>query len=110
MQLPIHAGIDYPLHLVRWCLDGTLPPETLSYDEKITCRWLTADFIHLENLWEGRPDGWPAAYPNFFVNLLKVLLPWYPGLRYDHFSFDDPNPGIADLKKWFNSRFGCHKR
>jgi len=110
MQLPIHAGIDYPLHLVRWCLDGTLPPETLSYDEKITCRWLTADFIHLENLWEGRPDGWPESYPNFFVNLLKVLLPWYPGLRYDHLSFDDPTPGIADLKKWFNSRFGCNKR
>ncbi len=110
MQLPIHAGIDYPQYLVRWCLDGILPPETLSYKEKITCRWLTADFIHLENLWEGRPDGWPEAYPDFFVNLLKVLLPWYPGLRYDHLSIDDPNPGIADLKKWFNSRFGSNKR
>lgn len=106
MQLPVHAGIDYPLHLVRWCLDGTLPPGNVIYGENITCRWLTADLIHLENLWEGRPDGWPEPYPDFWVSLFKVLLPWYPGLRYDHLSFDDPGPGIADLKKWFKSRFG----
>jgi predicted ATP-grasp superfamily ATP-dependent carboligase len=106
MQLPIHAGVDYPSLLVEWIINGTLPPKLLEYLDNITCRWLTADFVHLENLWGGQPPGWPEAYPNFWVNVFKVLLPWYPGLRYDHLSFDDPGPGVADLKKWFNNRFG----
>jgi predicted ATP-grasp superfamily ATP-dependent carboligase len=105
MQLPVHAGIDYPSLLVEWIINGHLPQKLLEYRENITCRWLTADFVHLENLWEGQPSGWPEPYPNFWVNVCKVLLPWYPGLRYDHLSFDDPGPGIADLKKWFNGHF-----
>lgn len=105
LQLPVHAGINYPQYLVEWFLNSSLPPEFVAYRQNIICRWLTADFVHLENLWEGKPDNWPELYPNFWVSLFKVILPWYPGLRHDHFSFDDPKPGITDLKHWFNSRF-----
>jgi len=110
MQLPIHAGINYPQYLVEWFLNSTLPPETVAYRQNITCRWLTADFVHLENLWEGQPKGWPESYPNFWVNLFKVLLPWHPGLRYDHLSFDDPKPGILDIINWFLSRLGSRSK
>lgn len=106
IQLPIHCGIDYPLHLVRWCLGGTLPhEEKIEYKEQITCRWLVADMIHLENLWSGKPDGWPESFPNFWFNLVKVLLPWYPSLRHDHFAWDDPKPGLVDFLVWLDKRF-----
>jgi predicted ATP-grasp superfamily ATP-dependent carboligase len=110
LQLPIHCGIDYPRHLAEWCLGGSLPAESLPYNENITCRWLTADLIHLENLWEGVPDGWPEPYPNFWVSLIKVLVPWYPGMRGDHFAIDDPKPGIMDLTRWLRIRWGGNAR
>jgi len=103
IQLPIHCGIDYPLQLVRWYLENVIPPKEIEYKENITCRWLLADFIHLENLWEGKPDGWPCDYPSFAKNLIKVSIPWYPGLRYDDLSLRDPLPGLVDLKNWFQS-------
>lgn len=106
MQLPIHCGINYPYHLIKWLLEGQSPPKWVNYKQGIICRWLVADLIHLENIWEGKPAGWPAVYPNFLNNLLKVSVPWHPGLRYDHISLHDPRPGLADVMMWFRSRFG----
>lgn len=106
MQLAIHCGIDYPLHLIRWYLKNQLPPKQIDYKKGITCRWLTADLVHLENLWEGKPIGWPMPYPNFWVNLLKISIPWFPGLRYDDMSLSDPKPGVAELMNWFRSHLG----
>ncbi len=100
MQLPIHCNIDYPRYLVNWYLEAQYPQKKKDYQEGITCRWLVADFLHLENLWEGKPVGWPVEYPNFFSTLLKVSLPFYPKLRYDHLSLFDPKPGIAELVTW----------
>jgi hypothetical protein len=106
LQLPVHCGIDYPLHAVRWHLDGRAPPPRLPYREGITGRSLSADLEHLEKVWEGRPPAWPGAYPNFWASLLKVALPWYPGLRYDDLSLRDPRPGLAGLGRWLRDHVG----
>lgn len=70
------------------------------------CKWLAADLVHLENLWQGKPAGWPAPYPNFWTSLLKIAIPWYPGLRYDDISFSDPKPGLRELVRWFRRHLG----
>jgi predicted ATP-grasp superfamily ATP-dependent carboligase len=110
LQLPIHCGIDYPHHLVEWHLHRTLPPMQIDYRKGITCRWLAADLAHLEKLWEGKPPGWPIEYPSFVWSLLKIAVPWYPGLRYDDLWLSDPKPGIAGIGQWLSSHFrknGC---
>ncbi len=109
MQLPIHCGVDYPQHLVNWCLESRLPPKETRYTKGITCRWLAADLVHLRNVWAGKPAGWPADYPNFWSSLLKVAIPWYPGLRYDDLSWTDPRPGLAGLTGWFRTLFASRR-
>jgi len=110
IQLPICCGIDYPLHLGAWHLDGRLPPETVAYKAGITCRNLTADLNHLENVWAGRPAGWPLPYPGFLPTLVKVCLPWYPGLRYEDLVISDPRPGLTQLCDWLRIHFRRFRR
>jgi predicted ATP-grasp superfamily ATP-dependent carboligase len=106
LQLPISSGIDYPLHLVEWLLNGKLPPHDIEYKQGITCRRLTSELTHLEHTFRGTPPGWPVPYPSFLRTLLKVSVPWYPGMRYDDFSLSDPRPGFAGMAHWFRSHLG----
>jgi len=106
MQLPIDCGIDYPLHVVRQCLEGEVPPERVEYKKGITCRWLAGDLDHLLNLLARKPVGWPMPLPSFSASLAKILIPWYPGLRYDDLWLTDPRPGVAGLSRWLQGLFG----
>jgi hypothetical protein len=110
IQLPIAAGIDYPRFLANWILDGELPPSKINYRKGTECRRMLGDLTHLENLRRGTPAEWPVPYPNFWSSLLKVAVPWYPGLRYDDLSFDDPRPGLAGISYWFRVRLGKKKK
>ncbi len=105
IQLPIAAGIDYPLFLAERVLQGSVPPSEMRYKTGIQCRRMVGDLTHLENLRRGTPPEWPVAYPNFWSSLLKIAVPWYPGLRYDDLSFTDPKPGWAGISQWFRTRF-----
>ena len=104
IQLPIAAGIDYPRFLTDWILEGNLPPSKVSYKKGIQCRRVVGDLTHLENLRHGKPSEWPLPYPNFWLSLGKMVVPWYPGLRYDDLSFSDPKPGWAGISQWFRTR------
>jgi predicted ATP-grasp superfamily ATP-dependent carboligase len=106
IQLPIHCGIDFPCYLLDWLLESRCPPRQMKYKEGITSRDLAADLTHLENLWQGQPPGWPVKYPNFFVNLFKVAVPWYPGLRYDDLLLSDPKPALAGVGRWLYGHLG----
>jgi predicted ATP-grasp superfamily ATP-dependent carboligase len=106
MQLPIHCGINYPLYAMNWYLNGEIPPTEIPYPSGITCRWLAADLTHLENVFSGKPPDWPLPYPSRLGTLVKVAIPWYPGLRYDDFSMTDPWPALWGLSKWLGSHFG----
>ena len=109
IQLAIHCGVDFPRHVVDWYLENRLPPKRVMYSEGITSRDLASDLTHLGSVWHGQPPGWPVRYPNFLVSLLKVSLPWYPGLRYDDLFLRDPRPGLAGVSRWFWQHLGRHK-
>jgi predicted ATP-grasp superfamily ATP-dependent carboligase len=103
LQLAIACGVDYPRHLADWYLTGRLPKDTLAYRSGITCRHLAADLTHLENVWGGRPTGWPLPYPSFARTLIRVSVPWYPGLHCEDFAARDPRPGLAQLGDWLRA-------
>ena len=44
-------------------------------------------------------------FPGFSSTVLKVIVPWYPGLRYEDFASADLKPGVAALKIGFSN--GC---
>ena len=104
IQLPIASGIDYPRFVANWILNGTVPPTEINYRRGVQCRRLVGDLTHLENLRRGKPAEWPLAYPNFWLSLAKLSVPWYPGLRYDDLSLTDPKPGWTGIAHWFRSR------
>ncbi|MFL6306661.1 MAG: ATP-grasp domain-containing protein [Candidatus Sulfotelmatobacter sp.] len=102
LPLPIACGINYPLLWVEWLLTGKLPPERIEYKKGILCRRLVNELTHLEHTFHGTPPGWPLPYPGFFETLLKISLPWYPGMCYADFWFRDPSPGLSGLGSWFS--------
>src|SRR3989449_143488 len=109
LQLPIASGIDYPRYLVDWYLEGKLPPRKIDYKPGITCRRVVSELTHLEHVFAGKPPGWPRPYPSFLLTLLKVSVPWYPGVRYDDLWLSDPRPGVAGLAHWFWRHFEKRK-
>ena len=104
IQLAIASGVDYPRYVADWWLTHTKPPGDLPFKAGITCRRMAGELTHLENLKRGTPSGWPIPYPGFWSSLIKVAIPWYPGLRYDDFAFADPRPGTAEIANWFRVR------
>jgi predicted ATP-grasp superfamily ATP-dependent carboligase len=112
LQLAVDSGIDYPRHVAAWFLQGLRPPEQIEYKKRITCRRFVGDLAHLARVSKGKPPGWPAPYPNFWSSLVKISIPWYPGLRYEDLYLRDLRPGLAELslwvglrlRKWFNLR------
>lgn len=110
IQLAIASGIDYPRLLADWILEGKLPPAKVDYQRGIECRRMIGDLTHLENLRRGKPPEWPLPYPGFWSSLIKIGVPWYPGLRYDDLSITDPKPGLAGLGHWFGTRLAKKKK
>ncbi|MGO9269594.1 MAG: ATP-grasp domain-containing protein [Terriglobia bacterium] len=105
LQLAVESGIDYPRHVAAWFLQGERPPAQIEYKQRITCRRIAGDLDHLARVRKGRPAGWPSAYPSFWSTLIKVSIPWYPGLRYEDLYWRDLRPGLATLSRWFDFRF-----
>lgn len=104
IQLAIASGVDYPRYVADWWLARTPPPLDLPFRTGITCRRMAGELTHLENLRRGTPPGWPVPYPPFWTSLMKIAVPWYPGLRYDDFASSDPRPGAAEIANWFGIR------
>jgi predicted ATP-grasp superfamily ATP-dependent carboligase len=102
--LPVACGIDYPRHLIEWCLRGTSPPERISYRKNVMCRRVVGELTHLGNIRAGRPAKWPAPYPNFWTSLFAMAVPWRPGMCYDDVWLSDLRPGIVGIRNWFHSR------
>ncbi|MFZ1008096.1 MAG: ATP-grasp domain-containing protein [Candidatus Sulfotelmatobacter sp.] len=104
IALPIASGVDYPRYLIDWYLQGALPPKNKTYRTGITCRRMVGELTHLSNVRAGKPCNWPVPYPGFWSTLLRVAMPWYPGMYYDDLWFSDPRPGISGLANWFRVR------
>jgi len=106
IQLAVASGVDYPRYVADWWLERAAPPLDLPFRTGITCRRMAGELTHLENLRRGTPPGWPVPYPPFWSSLVKIAVPWYPGLRYDDFASSDPRPGAAEIANWFRVRLG----
>ena len=104
IQLAIASGVDYPRYVADWYLKGVLPPAEIAFKKGITCRRMVGELTHLDNLRHGAPPQWPVPYPSFWPSLLKIGVPWYPGMRYDDLWLSDPRPGVAGLLNWFGMR------
>jgi predicted ATP-grasp superfamily ATP-dependent carboligase len=104
IALPIASGIDYPRYLIDWYLQRSLPPKVSAYQDGVTCRRAVGELSHLANVRAGKPAGWPGAYPSFWPTLLRVAVPWYPGMHYDELSLSDPRPGVAEIGNWLRTR------
>lgn len=104
IQLAIASGVDYPRYVVDWWLSNTKPPKDVPFKVGITCRRMAGELTHLENLRRGTPAGWPVPYPSLWGSLVKIAVPWYPGLRYDDFAGGDFRPGAAEIANWFRIR------
>lgn len=104
IALPIASGIDYPRYLIDWCLNGTVPSNSLHYRRGTVCRRAVSELGHLSNLRKGRPADWPGPYPSFWSSLVKIAVPWYPGMHYDDLWLSDPRPWIAETGNWFRRR------
>jgi predicted ATP-grasp superfamily ATP-dependent carboligase len=104
LGLPIVCGVDYPNWATDWYLERTLPPKQTSYREGVVCRRLVGELTHLMNVRQGKPKNWPAAYPGFWSTLVRVAIPWYPGMCYDDLSWQDPRPGLAGVGHWLRQR------
>lgn len=109
LQLPISCGINYPVLLVEWLLNGKLPPEITEYKVGLTFRRLVSELTHLEHTFHGTPPGWPIPYPSFLETLMKISLPWYPGVRYSDVWITDPAPGAVGLRNWFRGHLAKAK-
>jgi predicted ATP-grasp superfamily ATP-dependent carboligase len=104
LALPIASGVDYPRYLIDWYLSGALPPKDKAYRIGLTCRRMVGELTHLSNVRAGKPANWPLSYPRFWSSLLRVAVPWYPGMHYDDLWLSDPRPGISGLANWFRVR------
>ena len=104
IQLPIDSGIDYPRYIADWYLESKLPPVEVRYKKGILCRRIVGELTHLENVLNGAPPGWPKPYPSRLLTILKLAMPWYPGVRFDDIWLSDPGPGVAGLVDWFKAR------
>jgi predicted ATP-grasp superfamily ATP-dependent carboligase len=102
--LPIASGIDYPLHLINWYVQGVQPPSHIRYRENVLCRRLVGELTHLSNIRLGRPQNWPGNYPRFWPTVFDMALPWRPGMCYDDLWISDPRPGLAGIGNFFRSR------
>ncbi len=109
LQLAIYSGVNYPLHLARWRLEGITPPREIAYKQGITCRRVVAELTHLDQLRHGKPDKWPGSYPTLWTTLPRIAVPWYPGMRYDDLLLSDIRPGLAGIANWFRKRLGRNK-
>lgn len=104
LQLAIESGVDYPRHVAAWLLQGVTPPEKIAYKKHITCRRFTGDLDHLLRLRHGKPANWPGEYPKLLPTLVKISIPWYPGLHYEDFYLRDARPGLAEMSHWIKLR------
>jgi predicted ATP-grasp superfamily ATP-dependent carboligase len=102
--LPFACGIDYSRHLIDWCLEGKLPPKKIAYRGNVLCRRAVGELTHLSSVRGGRPRNWPLSYPKFWPSLMRMVLPWRPGMCYDDLWISDLRPGIAGLRNWFQRR------
>ncbi len=98
LALALHAGVDFPLQLLRCALGEPLPTMTPDYPDGLRCRnVLPGELSHLSSLL--RAPSVPL-HRKVGAALEQVLLSFYPSIRHDHLWSDDPGPAFLQANLW----------
>jgi predicted ATP-grasp superfamily ATP-dependent carboligase len=103
LALALTAGMDFPLWLYRYLVDGQPPPQR-PYRPGIRCRWLVGEMQRLEYLLRGTPGNDPMDRPSRLRAAWQFLEGFLSARHYDEFLFGDVRPGLRELWQWTGMR------
>jgi predicted ATP-grasp superfamily ATP-dependent carboligase len=106
LQLAVDSGVDFPQLLARVTVGEDVAPVT-SYRIGVRSRWLWGDFDHLLWLLRNGRD-YRGAFPELPTpvgGVLRFLVPWRPGDRYEVLRGSDPRPFFRESAQWLRSAF-----
>jgi predicted ATP-grasp superfamily ATP-dependent carboligase len=102
LQLAIDAGVDFPTLLLGNFDEGGASPSAGSFRSGVRSRWFWGDVDHL--LWILRaPSGYRETNPELpgrMSAILRFLLPWRPGLKYEVLRLSDLRPFLRESRQW----------
>jgi len=105
LQLAIDAGVDFPRLLLE-AASGESKPVPPVYRSGVRLRWEWGDLDHLLARLR-RSDATlhlPDRSPSRIVAILRVLLLWRPGERWEVLRPDDPRPFLRESALWLRRR------
>ena len=104
LQLGIDAGVNFPDLLVRAATGDAVEPVT-EYRVGVRSRWFWGDVDHL--IWmlktPARIRRRSPGLPGRLGALLRFLVPWKPGDRFEVLRFGDLKPFLRESLEWFRA-------
>lgn len=114
LQLAIDSGVDFPRLLVERLHDPASRGSQFEvapaapYRVGVRSRWFWGDVDHL--IWLLRaPGGYRETSPGLpgrVAALLRFLVPWSPGVRYEVLRLSDPVPFVRESVLWLRDVLG----
>jgi predicted ATP-grasp superfamily ATP-dependent carboligase len=100
LQLAIDAGVDFPL-LLADLTRGVRPASTPTYRLGAQMRWLWGDVDSLMAMLTRSRQALklPPAHPGRLRYLLRFLIPWRPGMKYEIERLSDPGPALLETRR-----------
>jgi predicted ATP-grasp superfamily ATP-dependent carboligase len=99
LQLAVDSGVNFP-YLLYQAVVGEEVPETLNYKVGVRTRWFLGDLDHLLAIWFKGPKklSLPKGYPGRWRSLFSFLKLYEKNLKYEMLTWDDPRPGLWEIK------------
>jgi len=106
LQLAVDSGVNFPYLLYKAAL-GDEVPGTLDYKVGVKTRWFLGDLDHLMAIWFKEPKklSLPKNYPGRWRSLFSFLKFYEKNLKYEMLTWDDPKPGLWELKLYLKNIF-----
>ncbi len=100
LQLAIDSGIDFPKLLYKVAVGEATQPENLTF-KKTTLRWILGDLDRLYIILKSSNSQYNLRQK--IVEILKFMIPYSPGMRYETLRLNDTKPFLFELKTYFKS-------
>jgi hypothetical protein len=102
LQLAIDAGVDFP-RLLLACASGqkVSAPEKYKLGIRSKWEWGEVDYCLARIRRTDAELSLPPESPGRLTSILRSLLPWVPGDRYEVFRATDPAPFFRESMRYF---------
>jgi predicted ATP-grasp superfamily ATP-dependent carboligase len=97
--LTLAAGMDFPVWLYRYLVEGAMPPQ-VAYRGGVGCRWLVGELQRLEHFLRGGAGNDLRDSPSKVRALGDFLASSFSTGSYDEFLWGDLRPGLRALWRW----------